>query len=157
MNKEEIESATRELMELAHGGIEPSREQVENLLSGDLEGPFHFVNLLAFKQAAAYPSDHELASEQLSGSDAYDKYGEVAMAHVIKRGGRLITLNNVEKQVIGSSRAWHRVATMEYQNIKAFVDMLLDPEYQAALVHRDSGLEATEVFVTRPLITQPIG
>ena len=63
---------------------------------------------------------------------------------------------NIEKKVVGDSRGWHRIATMEYRNIDAFTDMLMDPEYQAALVHRESGLEATEVLVTRPLITEPI-
>ncbi len=139
------------------GATDPSAEQLRDLLSGDLNGPFHFVNLLAFKEVASYPSEHELASHGLSGDEAYDKYGVVALAHVTKRGGRLVTLNNIENQLIGSSRVWHRIATMEYQNINAFVDMLLDPDYQAALVHRESGLEATEVFVTRPLIAEPIG
>lgn len=157
MNDQEKELAIQQILDLSHGATDPSEDQIRNLLSGDLEGPFHFVNLLAFKQFADYPSGHELSSHQLSGAEAYDKYGAVALEHVTKRGGRLVTLNNVEKQVIGASREWHRIATMEYQNIKAFIDMLLDPEYQAALVHRESGLEATEVFVTRPLIKEPIG
>jgi uncharacterized protein (DUF1330 family) len=157
MKDQENDLAIQQILELSHGATDPSEEQIRNLLSGDLEGPFHFINLLAFKEVASYPAEHELASHQLSGSDAYDRYGVVALEQVIKRGGRLMTLNGVEKQVIGSSRGWHRIATMEYQNIKAFIDMLIDPEYQAALVHRESGLEATEVFVTRPLIAEPIG
>jgi uncharacterized protein (DUF1330 family) len=156
MDNEEIESIKTTLTDLSHGGIEPSEEQLRCLLSGNLEGPFHFVNLLAFKVAACYPADHELAHHQLSGVEAYDKYGAVALEQVTKRGGRLITLNNVEQQIIGSSRVWHRVATMEYKNINAFIDMCVDPEYQAMLVHREAGLEATEVFVTRPLLTAAI-
>lgn len=144
-------------MKHTHASTDPSIEQLRGLLSGNLEGPFHFVNLLAFKEIAKYPSDHELATQKLSGVEAYDKYGEVALQQVLKRGGRLVTLSDVEQQLIGSSRAWHRVATMEYKNIKAFIEMLLDPEYQAALVHRISGLEATELFVSRPLIAEPIG
>ena len=157
MNEVETESLIAKLIELSSGTIDPSAEQIRNLLSGNLEGPFHFVNLIAFKEVADYPADHELASHQLSGADAYDKYGAVALSQVTKRGGRLITLNNIEKKVVGDSRGWHRIATMEYRNIDAFTDMLMDPEYQAALVHRESGLEATEVLVTRPLITEPIG
>lgn len=153
----ETEALISKLIELSHGTIDPTAEQIRNLLSGDIEGPFHFVNLLAFKAVADYPSDHELANTELSGADAYDKYGAVALAQVTQRGGRLITLNNIEKKLIGDCRGWHRIATMEYRNIEAFTDMLMDPEYQAGLVHRDSSLEATEVFVTRPLITGPIG
>ena len=157
MTEVETEALITKLVELSNGSIDPSEEQIRYLLSGDLEGPFHFVNLLAFKEFAEYPVGHELANSRLSGADAYDKYGSVALAQVIRRGGRLVTLNNVEKKVIGDSRGWDRIATMEYRNIEAFTDMLLDSEYQAALVHRESGLEATELFVTRPLITEPIG
>ena len=157
MNNKEKDLAIQQILDLSHGATDPSEEQLQNLLSGDLEGPFHFVNLLRFKEIANYPSEHELASQQLSGAEAYDKYGVVAIEQVTKRGGRLVTLNHVEKQVVGASRDWHRVATMEYRNIKAFIDMLMDPEYQAALVHREAGLEATEVLVTRPLITEPNG
>ena len=52
---------------------------------------------------------------------------------------------------------WDGVATMEYQNISAFFDMLADPDYQAALVHRDAGLEITEVLVSKPMLNGPIG
>ena len=157
MSGEKTEVLINKLIELSHGTIDPSADQIRNLLSGNLEGPFHFVNLLAFKEVADYPADHELANHQLSGADAYDKYGAVALSQVTKRGGRLMALSNIEKKVVGDSRSWHRIATMEYRNIGAFTDMLMDPEYQAALVHRESGLEATEVLITRPLITEPVG
>lgn len=39
---------------------EPTEEQIKELLSGEQEGPFHFVNLLKFKEFASYPSDHAL-------------------------------------------------------------------------------------------------
>lgn len=136
---------------------EPGAEQLQALLEIDQEGPFHFVNLLAFKKDADYPADHALASAQLSGAEAYDKYGAVAFAQVAKRGGRLITLNYVELEVIGSSGEWDRVATMEYQNIDAFLEMVADPDYTQSLVHRAAGLEKTIVLVTRPQINEPIG
>ncbi|AMO69087.1 hypothetical protein DOK_07214 [gamma proteobacterium BDW918] len=137
--------------------IEPSAEQLKALQAIDPEGPFHFVNFLAFKDEAEYPAEHKLAKAKLSGSDAYDKYGAVALAQIIQRGGRLITLNTVELEVIGSSGPWHRVATMEYPNIAAFLDMIADPVYQQALVHRDAGLKDTIVLVTRPQLKAPIG
>lgn len=134
---------------------EPGAEQLQALLEINQEGPFHFVNLLAFKKEAEYPGEHALASVQLSGAEAYDKYGAVAFEQVTKRGGRLITLNNVELEVIGSSGAWDRVATMEYQNIDAFLEMVSDPDYKQSLVHRTAGLEKTIILVTRPQINGP--
>ena len=136
---------------------EPTESQLEALLAGDREGPFHFVNLLRFKEFASYPPDHPLAGEQISGADAYNTYGAVALEHVLRRGGRLVTLNDVERQLIGAPGGWHRVATMEYRSIDAFIDMVSDPDYRQALVHREAGLDATEVFVSRPLIDAPVG
>ncbi len=153
MNTEEIESLVSELMEIASGAIEPTEEQFRNLLTANLEGPLHFVNFLAFKEAAEYPPEHEFANDQISGVAAYDTYGAVAFAQILKRGGRIVAMNDVEQQLIGSSREWHRMVTVEYTRAEAFIEMLTDPEYQEALVHRDAGLEATELFVSRPLIT----
>jgi len=134
--------------------IEPTEAQIATLLSGDTQGPFHFVNLLKFREKADYPADHPLAGKAITGEEAYRTYGMVAHEHVTKRGGRLVTLNSVEQQLIGNSQEWHQVATMEYQNIEAFMDMISDPNYVESLTHRDAGLEATEVFVTRPIISQ---
>ena len=157
MNDNQVAALLGTLSALSTGDLEPNEQQLRNLLSGNQEGPFHFVNLLAFKEFAEYPIEHELSKEQLTGADAYDKYGVVALQQVTKRGGRLMTLNNVQHSLIGTSHHWHRVATMEYQNIEAFTEMIQDPEYRAALVHREAGLLATEVFVTRPVVAEPIG
>jgi len=157
VNQQEIEAVIQVLVQHGLADIDPTEDQLRALLAGDMEGPYHFVNLLRFRDTAAYPTDHELAIEQLTGAEAYDRYGAVALAQVTRRGGRLMTLNNVERPLIGSGGPWHRIATMEYQNVNAFIDMLMDPEYQASLVHRNAGLEATEVLVTRPLIIDPVG
>ena len=41
---------------------------------------------------------------------------------------------------------------MQYPSTAAFVDMLRDPEYVAALSHREAGLAKTLVLVSRPLL-----
>jgi hypothetical protein len=69
--------------------IDPTEQQLAQLTSGNKEGPFHFVNLLRFKDVADYPSDHEMAGKKISGEEAYDIYGAVAFKHVTQRGGRL--------------------------------------------------------------------
>ena len=70
MKNEDIESLISELIESANGAIEPSEEQFRELLSSDLEGPLHFVNFLAFKEAAEYPSDYASADDPISGIEA---------------------------------------------------------------------------------------
>jgi uncharacterized protein (DUF1330 family) len=149
---QEIENLINNLKEHGQAGLNPSESQLRDLLSEDRDGPLQFVNLLGFHDTALYPDGHELATQNLSGEKAYANYGAVALKHVMKRGGTLVCLNTVEQTIIGPGHAWHQVAIMQYPNTAAFIDMLLDPEYSAALIHRDAGLCQTEVLVTRPLL-----
>ena len=116
------------------------------------EGPLQFVNLLAYRDRATYPEDHELADAGLSGADAYGRYGTIALGHVMRRGGELTLYNDVCQVLIGQTRQWDQVAIMQYPDTGAFVDMILDPEYQAGLVHRDAGLADTVILVSRSLL-----
>ena len=137
--------------------IDPSPEQLQTLIDLEGSGPLHFVNLLKFKDRADYPDGHELAGQSLSGHAAYAKYGRVALEHIMRRGGRIVSATTVNFQLIGPNQDWDEVATMEYQSADAFLDMITDSDYQSALVHRDAGLLRTEIFVTRPLIKNPVG
>jgi uncharacterized protein (DUF1330 family) len=149
---DEIEALLEELAPHLRGGIDPSRAQLRSLLEADRDGPLQFVNLLGYHEQARYPAGHELAGRGGSGAEAYARYGGVAARHVAKRGGRLAAYNAVEQQLIGADGGWHHVAIMEYPSTEAFLDMLRDPDYAAALVHRDAGLAKTAIIVTRPLL-----
>lgn len=154
-SKVEIEAVLAELEGLGLGGLNPSAEQLRALMAADRDGPLQFLNLLAYHPQARYPADHELAARGLSGEQAYALYGAHALAHVTRRGGRLALYNGVEQDIIGDgSGGWDQVAIMQYPNTEAFIDMIRDPDYSTALVHRDAGLARTEVFVTRPLLPQ---
>jgi uncharacterized protein (DUF1330 family) len=151
-NRSEIEALIEELAGHGLGGLGPTREQLRSLLEADRDGPLQFVNLLAYHERARYPAGHELAASGGSGAEAYARYGAVALRHVTQRGGRLALMNAVEQTIIGPEDGWQQVAIMQYPSTAAFVDMLRDPDYAAALVHRDAGLAKTVVLVTRPLL-----
>ncbi len=137
-------------------GIYPNDEQaqvLEKLSQISYDGPLHYLNLLAFKDKAEYPADHEFVNKGLSGKDAYNNYyGPKAFEHVTKRGGRLTVLADVEACIIGNGGQWHQVATMEYPTVSAFIDMGNDPDFQAATLHRQAGLSETIVLITKPLL-----
>jgi uncharacterized protein (DUF1330 family) len=149
----DVDALLEELAGHGLGGINPDRAQLRALLEADRDGPLHFVNLLRFHDEARYPEGHGLAGAGLTGERAYARYGEVALEQVVRRGGRLVTFNAVEQTIIGVEGGWHQVATMEYRDTGAFVDMVRDPAYAAALVDRDAGLADTLVLVTRPLLS----
>ena len=149
---EEITALVAELAPHGLGGINPDEMQLRALLGGVEDGPLQFVNLLAYHAVAAYPERHELAGAGLSGAEAYGRYGVVALDHVARRGGALTLYNDVVHVLVGRAGAWDQVAVMQYRGLDAFVDMLRDPDYQAALVHRDAGLAETRVLVSRSLL-----
>ncbi len=149
---DEITALVAELALHGLGGINPDEMQLRALLGGGQDGPLQFVNLLAYHAVAAYPEGHELAGAGLSGPEAYGRYGAVALDHVTRRGGALTLYSDVVHVLVGRAGAWDQVAVMRYQHVDAFVDMLRDPDYQAALVHRDAGLAETTILVSRSLL-----
>ena len=134
------------------GGINPDQEQLRSLLQSGEAGALQFANLLSYRAVAAYPERHELASAGLTGAEAYGRYGVVALDHVVRRGGVLTLYNDVLQVLIGQTGPWDQIAVMQYPGIDAFVDMIRDPDYQAALVHRDAGLAETAILVSRSLL-----
>jgi uncharacterized protein (DUF1330 family) len=150
--KEEIDALLVELGGHGFGGLNPDADQLRALIVADRDGPLQFVNLLAYHDVARYPDGHELVGSGLSGADAYGLYGITALEHVTRRGGRLSLYNDVEQVVIGDGSQWDQVAIMEYRTTDAFLEMVRDPDYTAALVHRDAGLADTLVLVTRSLL-----
>jgi uncharacterized protein (DUF1330 family) len=150
-SEDEITALIGQVGDHGPGGINPDHGQLRTLLAIDDTGPLQFVNLLAYHRRAAYPADHELAGAGLSGGDAYALYGLVALEQVTQRGGRLTLYSDVALTLIGPDQSWDQVAVMEYPDTEAFLDMIVDPDYVAALVHRDAGLADTVVMVTRSL------
>jgi len=149
---DDTESMIRELGAHGMGGINPDESQLRSLLQSDYGGPLQFVNLLAYREIATYPEGHELADGALSGAEAYGRYGAVALGHVIRRGGQLSLYNDVCQVLIGQSARWDQIAVMQYPDTAAFVDMIRDPDYLAALVHRDAGLADTVIMVSRSVL-----
>lgn len=149
---ETIEALVKAYAVRATNPLEPSADQLRALLRLEASGPLQFLNCLAYHDLARYPADHALAASGKSGADAYALYGVVAARHVTARGGRFVVLNQVLTQLIGSPSPWHQIVLVEYPAVEAFLDMVGDPDYRQALVHRDAGLARTELHVTRALL-----
>jgi uncharacterized protein (DUF1330 family) len=134
------------------GGVNPTEAQVRTLAAGP-DGPVQMLNLLKFRERAEYPADYDGDEDtDVSGEEAYGRYGAIALQHVAKRGGRLVLLSQADEEVIGALGDWDQVAIVEYPNRAAFLDMGQDPDYLAGTVHRTSGLERTAIIATTPVI-----
>lgn len=108
--------------------IEPTEEQIRELVEGGHDGPVVMLNLLKF-----VPGD---------GEATYRRYGEAVLPIVAGLGGRLLWQGRADSVVIGDGSAdgWDAVALVEYPSRQAFIAMVSSPEYQAIAGLRSDAL-----------------
>lgn len=118
--------------------IQPTEAQLSDLLENAGEGPIVMLNLLRFKERAAYADGRETG---LTGAEAYALYGQGVAKLIHALGGRFIWGGAAERMVVGAAPLeWDTVALVEYPSVQAFLDMTRSEAYQEVHVHRDAGL-----------------
>lgn len=116
----------------------PSGEQITSFFGGPENGPFVMLNLLKFKETAEYPDGSDA---NLSGAEAYARYGRAIQACLAAVDGKQIYAGPVTGLMIGEVEdLWDMVALVEYPSLAAMQKMVSSPEYQAIEVHRKAGL-----------------
>jgi uncharacterized protein (DUF1330 family) len=115
--------------------IEPTREQFQQLMALDQEGPIVMVNLLRFKPDG--------------GRATYTKYLDLSSKCAKNVGANLVYYGECLMPVIGDEE-WDAVLLAEYPSIDAFIEMQRDRDYQATVVHRTEALVDSRLHVTRP-------
>jgi uncharacterized protein (DUF1330 family) len=124
--------------------IRPNAEQFGQLAESEEKGPVVMVNLLKFKREAEGTTG--------SGQEAYQRYGDIAVAMVEERGGRVIWQGRADQILIGDpARDWDVVALVEYPSRQSFIEMVSNADYQKAHSHREAGLERTIVVACTPV------
>ncbi|RRN63653.1 DUF1330 domain-containing protein [Caulobacter sp. 602-1] len=126
----------------------PSPEQFQAFFGSAEDGPFVMVNLLKFRDKAAYEDGSE---PELSGREAYNRYG-VEVAKLVKAlGGQIRYSGAVTGLMIGEiEEMWDAVALAEYPSLAAFQKMALSPEMHAIEHHRKAGLAGQLNIRTKP-------
>lgn len=127
--------------------VMPTQEQLAALAENGPEGAIVMVNLLRYRDRAAYEMERPEAREKLSGKSAYQRYGATALRCVIETGGQIVWGGQQKLVVIGSGKdEWDEVLCVRYPSRQAFLAMTDRPDYRAALYHRDAGLERTALL-----------
>ncbi|MDY6924700.1 MAG: DUF1330 domain-containing protein [Pseudomonadota bacterium] len=124
------------------GSIDPTREAMAAFRDLPLDQPIAMLNLLRFRDRAAYADDVDAAvPRDVSGAEAYAAYGRAAAAPFARAGGRQVWLGAPRLTVIGpATEAWDLAFVAEYPSGEAFLGMLRDDEYRAAVVHRQAAV-----------------
>jgi uncharacterized protein (DUF1330 family) len=118
------------------GHIDPTKETFAAFRSSDRTGPIHMLNLVRFRDKAAY-SDGRSAT----GAEAYAAYGRDSYTVFSRLGGRIIWRGNFELTLIGpSDERWDECFIAQYPSVAAFVEMIRDPVYREAVKHRQAAV-----------------
>ena len=126
-------------------GIE--KEMWKAFRGHERNGPIHMLNLVKLRDVALYDDGREA-----SGAEAYAAYGQTSHAVFERVGGRIVWRGAMEVMLIGPpEKTWDICFIAEYPSVDAFVDMQRDPEYQAAVPHRQAGVLDSRLIRMNPL------
>ena len=127
--------------------VTPTPMQLQAMIETGPGGPIVMVNLLKYRSKAAYAADRPEAKENLSGREAYQRYGAVAMKVLGEIGARIVWMGRQNLVFIGGSeQEWDEVICVRYPSTDAFLEMIARRDYLAATYHREAGLERTALL-----------
>lgn len=90
------------------------------------------INLLKFKT---------VTDSGESGRDAYNRYLTAISPMLRSVGGCLLWMGAVDQVFIGKSQdEWDMAMLVEYPSRRAFMQMISDPAYNQAHIHREEAL-----------------
>lgn len=112
--------------------LTPTREQIKSLKSHTDDKPVVMINLLKFKT---------VTDSGESGRDTYNRYLTAISPMLRSVGGRLLWMGAVDQVFIGKSQdEWDMAMLVEYPSRRAFIQMISDPAYNQAHIHREEAL-----------------
>jgi uncharacterized protein (DUF1330 family) len=130
--------------------IEPTPEQFQRLGASEDPEPVVMLNLLRFKDRA----DGIDAADQITGAEAFGRYGAAVREHLQRVGGRVLLALAPQECVIGPLEGeWDMVLLAEYPSRKAFVEMTSDSGYLEIHGHRSAALQDSRLIACKPFTT----
>lgn len=124
-----------------------TRDTYHAFKQDDRAGPIHMLNLIRLRDKADYGDGREA-----SGAEAYRQYGAISAPVFQRLGGTIVWRGALELMVIGpASEAWDISFIACYPSVEAFVEMLKDPTYREAMVHRQAAVADSRLIRYSPL------
>lgn len=119
--------------------LQPTGDQVRALRDRQTGEPIAMLNLLKFRDKAAYPDGRET---NLTGREAYGLYGKAFAEIMEPQGVKVLYSGEIKGLLIGEGDdLWDSMALIQYPSTQVMLDMLKNETYQQAQQHRAAGLE----------------
>lgn len=121
--------------------VDPTREQFDAFKALPRDTPIMMINLVRYRDQAAYPDGHPYAAEGLTGADAYRRYSKESGPIFARVGGTILWTGKPEVVLTGpSDEQWDAAFIAHYPNAAAFLEMVTDPNYRAAVINRQAAV-----------------
>jgi uncharacterized protein (DUF1330 family) len=129
------------------GHVDPTKDDFAQFRADDRPGPIHMINLVRLNEQATYPD-----GRQATGAEAYASYGRESRPVFERVGGRIVWQGSFEQILIGpGDERWDLCFIAEYPSVAAFVEMIRDPAYRVAVLHRQAAVQDSRLIRTAPL------
>ena len=127
--------------------VDPERAQFEAFKALPRDVPIEMLNLVRFRDAAAYPAAHPLSGDALTGAQAYKNYGKESGPVFARVGGTVAYRGGFQTMLIGPAQErWDAVFVARYPDAAAFLAMVTDADYRKAVVHRQAAVETSRLI-----------
>lgn len=132
--------------------IAPDVRELEDYLWAAPDRPFCMLNLNRHRERARY-AEPIGADPDISGADAYRRYGRNTLPFLLRRKAGPIFVAAPAGLAVGDAShplagRWDELLLVRYPRRDAMLDMLTAAGYQAGLVHRGAGLERAALLPT---------
>lgn len=133
--------------------LQPNTEQMTRFAKDDHDGPVVMINMLKFRDKAAYKPDAPEHGEDITGEAAYNRYGKALeeLASDPTIGLKSLYAGKVHGFLIGGDEDWDRVLVVQYPSRQHMLTMMRDPRYQKAHRHREAGLKHQDLVETHAI------
>ncbi|MCU0267584.1 MAG: DUF1330 domain-containing protein [Acidimicrobiales bacterium] len=131
--------------------------------AGGDDRPVVMLNLNRYRDRAAYPEGTLSGDEaDVSGREAYLRYGIVAAGAIAAVGGKILWATDAHEVVIGCDHdRYDEVVAVWYPSRTAFLALADVPGYMEAHVHRDAAVEQATLLActadAEPVLSNPFG
>ncbi|MEO0752134.1 MAG: DUF952 domain-containing protein, partial [Pseudomonadota bacterium] len=133
------------------GHVDPARPQFDLFKTLDRDHPIDMLNLVRLRASAAYPDGHALAGQGMSGAEAYNAYGAATAPIVARIGAQILWRGAFESTLIGpADEVWDHVFIARYPTAHAFLEMISDPAYAEAVMHRQAAVHTSRLLRCAP-------
>ena len=132
--------------------VDPTRAAFDLFKSLPRDTPINMLNLVRYRDLAAYPEGHEHAGKGWTGARAYEEYGTTSGPIFERLGGQILWRGKLEAVVTGpADEHWDAAFIAAYPNAGAFLAMVTDPDYKLAVVNRQAAVATSRLIRFAPL------